>query len=49
MDPMQIYVQDPRGKKFTLGVEPSDTIDEVRNKIMDGQGVPKQNQRLTFE
>jgi len=49
LDPMEIYVKDPSGKKHTLPVSPAETIDEVQDKVKDKTGIPKKDQRLTFK
>ena len=49
LEPMQIHVREPSGKKHTLTVDPADTVDEIQDKVLDKTGIPKKDQRLTFK
>lgn len=45
---MQIYVKLSTGKTITLDIEPSDSIENVKSRVQDREGIPPDLQRLFF-
>ncbi|AFP65278.1 ubiquitin (nucleomorph) [Chroomonas mesostigmatica CCMP1168] len=45
---MQVFVRTLAGKTVTIDLDPNDSVEMVKSKIQDKEGVPPDQQRLVF-
>ena len=45
---MQIFVKTLTGKNITLDVNPTDTVQHLKNQLHDREAIPQEQQRLIF-
>lgn len=48
MEPMRIHVKTPKGKILDFDVQPTDTIDSIKQRVQKRQGIPLDEQRMSF-
>ena len=45
---MQIFIKNLKGKSIPLYAEPDDTIETIKERVRDKEGIPPKDQRLIF-
>ena len=46
---MQIFVKTVSGKQISVNCEPTDTIESIRQRVHEEEGIPVRDQRLIFQ
>lgn len=47
--PMEVIVKDADGRQFPVVIQPDDTVDDFKARIEDQEGIPKDDQHLSFQ
>lgn len=46
--PCQIFIKTLTGRTITLQVEPTDSVEQLKKRVEDKEGIPTDQQRLIF-
>lgn len=47
--PMEVIVKDADGNQFPVVIQPNDTVHDLKARIEDQEGIPKEDQHLSFQ